>query len=320
MQGRHAVSPCDLSAGAGEASLCALLLRARIVDQPSKSRARAAQPEIVPAGWNRALARAMSAEGVDRPAALIDAVETLAAFEGWSLIVYRGEDNPVIASCPPEDRPGYDPYVAGAYLLDPFFIALRQGREPSCWFLREVAPARFLESEYYRQHYKQTRAVDEANVTVPLRPNLPGDMTGCLSIARSKRLGRFTPAERRRLVDAAPVIAALLKTVLADAGPALWPADPALDTPNRRADRVLERMGAGILSAREREVVQLLFRGHSAKGSARMLGIAPGTIQNHMKAVHRKLGIGSQAELFAMFMDVLLHPEGSSVIPPARTD
>ncbi|MDZ4735033.1 MAG: helix-turn-helix transcriptional regulator [Rhodospirillaceae bacterium] len=290
------------------------------MDQQSKPRTRTVQQETVHAGWNRALARVLSADNGARPAALIDAVETLAAFEGWSLIVYRGEDSPSIAGCPPEDRPGYDDYVAGAYLLDPFFIALRQGREPGCWFLREVAPVRFLESEYYRQHYKQTRAVDEANVTVALRSNFPNEMTGCLSIARTARLGRFTPAERRRLVDAAPVIAALLKLALADAGPALGAAHSALDTPHQRVDSVLERMGAGILSAREREVVQLLFRGHSAKGSARMLGIAPGTIQNHMKAVHRKLGVGSQAELFAMFMDVLLHPEGASITPPARTD
>ncbi|MEX0807874.1 MAG: LuxR C-terminal-related transcriptional regulator [Dongiaceae bacterium] len=289
------------------------------MDQQAKPRTQSFQPESVHPGWNRALARVLDADKAGRPAALIEAVQALAAFEGWSLIVYRGEDSPSIAACPPEEMSGYDAYAAGAYLLDPFFIALRQGREPGCWFLREVAPVRFLESEYYRRHYKQYRAVDEANVTVELRPEMAGDMTGCLSIARSARLGRFTPAERRRLVDAAPVIAALLKTVLADAGPALWAADPALDTPHKRVDRVLERMGAGILSAREREVVQLLFRGHSAKGSARMLGIAPGTIHNHMKGVHRKLGVGSQAELFAMFMDVLLRPEGAPVTPPART-
>jgi DNA-binding CsgD family transcriptional regulator len=290
------------------------------VDQQARRRTRTFHQDSVHAGWNRALAHVLSADAAARPAALIDAVQALAGFEGWSLIVYRGEHSPNIAACPPEEISGYDAYAAGAYLLDPFFIALRQGREKGCWFLREVAPARFLESEYYRQHYKQYRAVDEANITVELRADFVGDMTGCLSIARSARLGRFTPAERRRLVDASPVIACLLKTVLAETGPALWPADPALDTPHKRVDRVLDRMGAGILSAREREVVQLLFRGHSAKGSARMLGIAPGTIQNHMKAVHRKLGVGSQAELFAMFMDVLLRPESAAVIPPVRTD
>lgn len=294
------------------------------MDQQARRRTRTFHQDSVHAGWNRALARVLSADTAARPAALIDAVQTLAGFEGWSLIVYRGEHSPSIAACPAEEMSGYDAYAAGAYLLDPFFIALRQGREPGCWFLREVAPARFLESEYYRRHYKQYRAVDEANILVELRADLAGirtgDMTGCLSIARSARLGRFTPAEQRRLVDASPVIGCLLKTVLADTGPALWPADPALDTPHKRVDRVLERMGAGILSAREREVVQLLFRGHSAKGSARMLGIAPGTIQNHMKSVHRKLGVGSQAELFAMFMDVLLQPEtGAPAIPSPRT-
>jgi len=51
------------------------------------------------------------------------------------------------------------------------------------------------------------------------------------------------------------------------------------------------------LSARERQVLQLLADGHSAKESAERLGISAKTIEVHRKNIRQKLGISSIAEL-----------------------
>jgi len=51
------------------------------------------------------------------------------------------------------------------------------------------------------------------------------------------------------------------------------------------------------LSARERQVLQLLAEGHSAKKSAERLGISAKTIEVHRKNIRQKLGISSIAEL-----------------------
>ena len=51
------------------------------------------------------------------------------------------------------------------------------------------------------------------------------------------------------------------------------------------------------LSARERQVLQLLAEGHSAKESAERLGISAKTIEVHRKNIRQKLGISSIAEL-----------------------
>ena len=51
------------------------------------------------------------------------------------------------------------------------------------------------------------------------------------------------------------------------------------------------------LSVRERQVLQLLAEGHSAKESAERLGISAKTIEVHRKNIRQKLGISSIAEL-----------------------
>jgi DNA-binding NarL/FixJ family response regulator len=51
------------------------------------------------------------------------------------------------------------------------------------------------------------------------------------------------------------------------------------------------------LTAREREIVQLLAEGRSNKAVSAVLGISVKTIETHRAAIMRKLGIGSIAEL-----------------------
>lgn len=50
------------------------------------------------------------------------------------------------------------------------------------------------------------------------------------------------------------------------------------------------------LTEREREVLEMLTRGHSYASIALALSIAPGTVQNHVKALYRKLEVSSKAE------------------------
>ncbi|MDB5707315.1 MAG: hypothetical protein JWN66_4431 [Sphingomonas bacterium] len=54
-----------------------------------------------------------------------------------------------------------------------------------------------------------------------------------------------------------------------------------------------------LLSARERQVADLLLLGCSSEAIALRLGISRHTVKDHRKAIFRKLGIGSLAELFA---------------------
>jgi len=60
-----------------------------------------------------------------------------------------------------------------------------------------------------------------------------------------------------------------------------------------------------VLTQREREITQLLLRGHSTKSVARRLNIAPGTVMVHKRNLFSKLGVTSQLELFSRFIEEL---------------
>ncbi len=56
----------------------------------------------------------------------------------------------------------------------------------------------------------------------------------------------------------------------------------------------------GQLSARERQIVELLLASRRVPGIAGALGISPHTVRNHLKAVFRKLGVHSQEALLEL--------------------
>ena len=74
---------------------------------------------------------------------------------------------------------------------------------------------------------------------------------------------------------------------------------------HQRLTQCFEQFGESSLTQREREITQLLLRGHSSKSVARELDIAPGTVMVHKRNLFSKLGITSQYELFSLFIDRL---------------
>ena len=58
------------------------------------------------------------------------------------------------------------------------------------------------------------------------------------------------------------------------------------------------------LTPRERQIAGEILRGCTTTAVAMRLGISIGTVKVHRKHLYRKLGISSQAELFARFARV----------------
>ena len=68
---------------------------------------------------------------------------------------------------------------------------------------------------------------------------------------------------------------------------------------------LLSAFGGSLLSPREREVAQLLLRGHSTLSVSLHLKISATTVKTHRKNLYGKLGISTQFELFSLFLDSL---------------
>jgi LuxR family maltose regulon positive regulatory protein len=53
---------------------------------------------------------------------------------------------------------------------------------------------------------------------------------------------------------------------------------------------------ASQLSAREREVLQLVAQGLSSKGIGQRLALSPSTVNQHIKSIFNKLGVDTRAQ------------------------
>jgi DNA-binding CsgD family transcriptional regulator len=252
-------------------------------------------------GWHTGLAETIRHLETPRFApALGQALRRVAPFTYTVVFAFRGEEPPLdlFDDFGPERRSIYvTDYQAGPYLLDPFFHAARGGIAPGLYRMRELAPDRFYQSEYHRSYYVQTGLAEEIGFFLSPAPGIMVTM----SLMRVAGTRAFSEREMARLRLVAPVVIALAERNwrgLAERF-AVEPPAPAAEDPRRD---VFATIGRSRLTQREAEVVALVLRGHSSEAIGAALGIAPGTVKIHRKNIYAKLGIGSQAELFSMFM------------------
>lgn len=62
---------------------------------------------------------------------------------------------------------------------------------------------------------------------------------------------------------------------------------------------------AGSLTARERQIADLILQGYPTESIAKKLGIGRGTVKNHRRRLYGKLDITSERELFLQYLDSL---------------
>ncbi len=252
--------------------------------------------------WHRdvagLIAATNSASIAERLAVL---VSSTVSNNGTSLLVFHRDAPPesVHHSMAPQRARHYlDRYLAGPYLLDPLYqLALRPGNPAMCRF-RDTQPDRFKASEYYRQYVERTHLVDEMDFLLPV------SSTSTMVFVCGRTEKRFTRSELNRLQLLEPIIRAAMQRIWDDDVDNSVPADRDYDM-HKRLTRCFENFAEGELTQREREITQLLLRGHSSKSIARELGIAPGTVMVHKRNLFAKLGITSQYELFSRFIDAL---------------
>lgn len=200
----------------------------------------------------------------------------------------------------PDGQP--DPYGEGAYLLDPFYDAFLREMGPGCFRLQELVPDGLLKSDFYSSYYRRFAFVDEAGYLLPM----DAQSTLHVSLGRSGAREAFTPKEMGLLQDAMPVIEAIGARLPGCVGNE---AGGNSDDPSSiRFEAALDNFSVASLTPREREVMRLQLKGNSVKAIGKILGISPGTVRNHTKAIHLKLEISSQREMFSLFIETAFAP------------
>lgn len=243
-------------------------------------------------------------ETADLPTALTSLLRQIAPYSYTVIFGYSGTARPIDLhdDFPIAKRKIFvTDYQAGPYLLDPFYLAALKGVEPGLYRLRDLAPDRFYQGEYYRSYYAQTGLAEEIAYFV----DLPEQTTLVLSLMRKER--SFSQREVKTLEEVFPFVASVVRRQWKNLCRQFGQGGEAAGGQVPKPDLVgtLGNFGADVLTAREREIAAFTLKGHSADSTGQILGISAGTVRIHRRNIYAKLRVNSQGELFSRFLRTL---------------
>lgn len=248
----------------------------------------------------------------DFPEKIAGVLTDLAGADDATLLLFREGGLPTVAfNTPPTGgrKTTLDTYLKGAFLLDPYYRSAALQNRFGVFQLRDLAPAGFKDSEYYKSWYGRSGFNDECGLLISLEDGFIH-----ISLAMMQSGSRFNKRQVSLLNEAFPSIEALARAHWQD----LESANASATTPTLRQQLhdSLAAFGSSVLTRRERQVIELVLLGNSTRIIAEKLGISTETIKLHRKHAYAKLDVSSQAELFLLFMEALANnPNGSDTDP-----
>jgi DNA-binding CsgD family transcriptional regulator len=197
-------------------------------------------------------------------------------------------------------------YLSGPYVLDPMYQQFQAGAPDGVYPLAAMAPDNFEASEYFQVFYAHIGVCDDINL---MHRHADGSAS-VVFIERRVGTARFSPAD----LLAVQLIWPLVRELLAQHArlAAAQPASMSDALTHRKVQHTLDNFGRSLLTERERQILFHMLGGYSAALTAQRLGVAEGTVKNHRKAVHRKLNVGSQAELFSLFINCIPYADAQA--------
>ena len=240
------------------------------------------------------------------PDKLADLFKELVPTDNVMIVVFPSKSRPIVKynDNPPEDRVSMlDNFVAGAFLLDPYYLAATKQDKNGFFHLKDIAPSGFEESEYNRLYYNLSGLCDECGYVLRLRDNEKTFIH--ISLGQIGNCESFSKDCLKQLSDITPLIDVLIKYH--------WQAiddesDSQLDL-REQLERALECFGTSILTERENQMVQMILHGYSSKAIAERFKISVETVKLHRKNAYAKLDLSTQGELFNLFINSLINIE-----------
>jgi len=248
-------------------------------------------------GWHKKVATLIKHQRLRSfPSVLQEFLSTLCFFDTFIIVTYKSELRPILIhpTDPKQKSDTLRKYIQHAYVLDPLCDAIKTGIAPGIVRLAEIMPDSFKETEYFKACYKDFGLVDEINLII----QLDDQVTCTLTLGRKASLDSISRNELNALNEFYPILSALIQQFwLAQSGEFLQYGRS--DGPMKRA---LKTFASGVLAQREREITDLILRGHSSQAIADQLKISVGTVKVHRKNIHNRLNTSTHAEIFTHFI------------------
>lgn len=253
--------------------------------------------------WISMLSQCIDSIGsTEFPEILVAALKSITDFDYSVSFAYHQNEKPMNLHhtfSPAERIVFVDDYLKGPYLLDPFFKACERRVDAGLYRLQDIAPDRFLQSEYYRSYYVRTGLAEEICYCFYLL----NDVAVAISLMRSGESQRFSAREFKLLESVVPIVSSLAQRHWQDVPD--WFEVESDDRGSADNRTIIENTVGAIfgpkITPRETQVVAQVLEGHSSESISRSLGISTGTVRIHRRNIYAKLGISSQQELFSIF-------------------
>ncbi|WP_116473600.1 response regulator transcription factor [Zobellella maritima] len=196
----------------------------------------------------------------------------------------------------------FEHYLHQAYREDPFYQAIKSGIAPGIYLLSELHPRFLSNSDYFQGFYQNTGWRDEVGIICRVND----DVTIVFSLGRLGKRNMLSQQELVTLRQLEPLIQNLCLQHWGSLSGELSATPPEQEDVKGRIDRAFSSLGGSLLTPREKEILRLVLLGHSSREIGARLGIGEGTVKNHRKRAYAKLSLGSQADLFLMFLNHLI--------------
>lgn len=269
--------------------------------------------------WHAHMPKLVADTQGDAFSGLLDqALQALVPFDQSCVFFYPAAGQPSLLHDNLQDVPeegAMQRYINGTYLLDPVYTACADGRAAGLYRMAELAPDDFFTGEYFNSpdvHPCISMASGSLAEEIVFLSPLPGGAYAAYSLMRCNGSAVFSASEMAILRLCQPVLEALCQRHYAQLA-ALPEGGRAVRSIADQLEAAFAGFAADRLTAREQAIVGLILRGHSSLSIALNLDIAEGTVKNHRKHLYSKLGVGSQSELFHMFVNHLLVGEQANV-------
>lgn len=265
------------------------------------------------AAWNRRVAHAVLRLDEDSfPDLLVDAIRSVLPFKYAVVVIYRPDVPPLIYHHTFEGdlaRQAVRRFETATYVLNPVYNAFLAGLKPGIYRITELAPDAYFSIEDYRARDKLARQDEELGYRTPGWPAglaelivavpLPGGGIAEFSLSRPMNEGFDESCiDRLKLIE--PVVSSLFNMHWDKVGSSMSGSRKSL-----LLDDLLRDFGRDTLTGREREVAQLILRGHSGGAISLKLGISASTVKSHRQNLYAKLNLATQQELFSHFLQSL---------------
>ena len=235
---------------------------------------------------------------------VLNLLGSVCALDSGGVMVFYRHQRPrrIVHRFNPQERSlPEDAFLSGPYALDPNYQLFLQGCPTGVYWLRDIAPDDFYDTEYYRVFYSQIGLSD----SIDLLWRINADTALNIFIERSINRPKFGQADLLAINAVAPLIfAATAKHHELTVAASSRDIDKLT---HRKVQSTIENFASSLLTQRERQVLFYMISGYSSALTAQRLKTSEGTIK-----IHRKLDIGSQAELFSLFINCIpfASPEG----------